>query len=206
MILRKPKFWNKRKNFISIILFPLTLIILILNFFREKFITSKEFDIPVICIGNIYVGGTGKTPTSIFIGNELKKFNRRPVILRKFYKAHADEHSLINNYYKDLILCEDRTKGIKDSQANNYDSVILDDGFQDYSIKKDLNIICFNQNQLIGNGMTMPSGPLRESLKSLKKAHIILINGKKDIKFEEEILEINKKIEFLFKLFTNKFI
>ena len=71
MILRKPKFW-KKKNFISIILFPLTLIILILNFFREKFITSKEFDIPVICIGNIYVGGTGKTPTSIFIGNELK--------------------------------------------------------------------------------------------------------------------------------------
>ena len=76
----------------------------------------------------------------------------------------------------------------------NYDAVILDDGFQDYSIKKDLNIICFNQNKLIGNGQVLPSGPLRENLNSLIEANIVLINGKKDNNFENKILEINKNI------------
>jgi tetraacyldisaccharide 4'-kinase len=80
----------------------------------------------------------------------------------------------------------------------NYDSVILDDGFQDYSIKKDLNIICFNQNQLIGNGQVLPSGPLRENLNSLIEANIVLINGKKDNNFENKILEINKNIEIFY--------
>ena len=55
--------------------------------------------------------------------------------------------------------------------------VILDDGFQDYKIKKDLNIICFNSNQLIGNGLVLPAGPLRESLSALRDANIVMING-----------------------------
>ena len=80
----------------------------------------------------------------------------------------------------------------------NFDSVILDDGFQDYTIKKNLSIICFNQNQMIGNGMVLPSGPLRESIYSLKRANIILINGEKNIKFENKILEINKDLEFFY--------
>ena len=60
-----------------------------------------------------------------------------------------------------------------------FDTVILDDGFQDWNIKKDLNIICFNNNQQIGNGQLLPAGPLRESLNSLKMANIIMINGEK---------------------------
>ena len=66
---------------------------------------------------------------------------------------------------------------------------MLDDGLQDYKLKKDLSIVCFNQNQLIGNGLIIPSGPLRENLNALKKIDIVLINGKKDIKFEEKNTE-----------------
>ena len=58
--------------------------------------------------------------------------------------------------------------------------------------------MCFNQQQLIGNGLVLPSGPLRESLKSLRKAHIILINGQKDINFEKKVLAINNKLEILY--------
>ena len=76
--------------------------------------------------------------------------------------------------------------------------VILDDGFQDRKIKKNLNIICFNQKQLIGNGFILPSGPLREGLKSLNKANIILINGKKDKNFEDKVLSINKDLEIFY--------
>ena len=74
----------------------------------------------------------------------------------------------------------------------------MDDGFQDCRIKKDLNIICFNQRQLIGNGMIIPAGPLRESLESLNLAEIVLINGKKDEYFEEKILSINNKIKIFY--------
>ena len=197
MILNKPKYWDKKIGIISILLFPITIIVLITNFFKKKLTIAKKFNIPIICIGNIYVGGTGKTPTSIFLGNELKKLGRNPAILRKFYDAHTDEYNLIKKYFNNLILNKSRLEGIK-SKMHNFDSIILDDGFQDYTIKKNLNIICFNQNQMIGNGMVLPSGPLRESIYSLKRANIILINGEKNIKFEDKIFEINKNLEFFY--------
>ncbi len=197
MILNKPKFWDKKIGIISILLLPITIIVLINNFLKKKVTFAKKFNIPIICVGNIYVGGTGKTPTSIFLGNELKKLGRNPAILRKFYEAHVDEYNLIKKYFSNLILNKNRIEGIK-SKMHNFDSIILDDGFQDYTIKKNLSIICFNQNQMLGNGMVLPSGPLRESLDSLKRANIILINGEKNIKFEDKIFEINKDIEFFY--------
>ena len=197
MILKKPKYWDKKIGIISILLFPITIIVLITNFLKKKLTIAKKFNIPIICIGNIYVGGTGKTPTSIFLGNELKKLGRNPAILRKFYDTHADEYNLIKKYFNSLILNKSRLEGIK-SKMHIFDSIILDDGFQDYTIKKNLNIICFNQNQMVGNGMVLPSGPLRESIYSLKRANIILINGEKNIKFENKILEINKNLEFFY--------
>ena len=197
MILNKPKYWDKKIGIISILLFPLTIIVLITNFFKKKLTIAKKFNIPIICIGNIYVGGTGKTPTSILLGNELKKLGRNPAILRKFYDAHTDEYNLIKKYFNNLILNKSRLEGIK-SKMHNFDSIILDDGFQDYTIKKNLNIICFNQNQMIGNGMVLPSGPLRESIYSLKRANIILINGERNIKFEDRIFKINKNLEFFY--------
>ena len=79
-----------------------------------------------------------------------------------------------------------------------YDVAILDDGFQDYKIKKDLNIVCFNSNQLIGNGFVIPSGPLRDNLSVLKDAHLILINGEKNPIFEEKILKIKKNLKIFY--------
>ena len=66
---------------------------------------------------------------------------------------------------------------------------------QDYSIKKDLSIVCFNSNQKSGNGLVLPSGPLREQLSSLKDTEIVIINGNIDKSFEEKLLKINKRLE-----------
>jgi len=198
MNLSKPDFWDKEKSFISILFIPFSLIVLFFIFLRKKFTKQLVFKIPIICIGNIYIGGTGKTPTSIFLANELVKIHKNPVILRKYYKEHRDEHGLIQTNFKNLILSENRIKGLREAERKNYDSVILDDGFQDYHFKKDLSIICFNQNQLVGNGFVLPAGPLRESLNSLNNADIVLINGKKDNKFEEKILNINKNLKIFY--------
>ena len=157
-----------------------------------------QFNIPVICIGNIYLGGTGKTPASIYIAQELSALGKKPVILRKFYKSHKDEHNLIKENFKNLIINRNRENGIIEAQKMNYDSVILDDGFQDFTVEKDLSILCFNQDQLIGNGLVLPSGPLRDSLSSLKNAEVILINGKKDFAFEKKILNINRSLKIFY--------
>ena len=79
---------------------PLSFISLLFIFLKKKLSKKVKFKIPIICIGNIYIGGTGKTPTSIFLANELNKLGRKSVILRKFYKSHKDEHDLIKKILK----------------------------------------------------------------------------------------------------------
>ena len=198
MKLNKPKFWDNKKSFISILLFPLSLVVLLFIYLKKKITKTVKFNTPIICVGNIYLGGTGKTPTSIFLANELLRLGRKPVILRKYYKDHSDEYDLIKNQFNSLILCHNRINGIKEAEETNFNCIILDDGFQDYKINKDLNIVCFNENQLVGNGLVMPSGPLRESLNALSRADIILINGEKNIYFENKILELNKDLEIFY--------
>ena len=197
MKLYKPKFWNK-KNFLSILLFPISLIVQLFAFIKQKSVKSLNFNIPIICLGNIYLGGTGKTPLSIYLANELKKRGKNPVIIRKYYKSHKDEHSLIKKKIGFLILNTNRANAIKEAERKGFDSVILDDGFQDHKIKKDLNVICFNSFQLDGNGLVLPAGPLRESFDSLKRAHIVMINGEKNNSFEERIYKINKNIKIFY--------
>ena len=74
------------------------------------------------------------------------------------------------------------------AQEQGYDTVILDDGFQDYKIEKNLSILCFNSKQLLGNELVLPAGPLRENLSSVKNAQIVMINGKSTLSFEKNFL------------------
>ena len=198
MKLFKPKFWKSNKNFFTLLLIPLSLITWIYIILKKTFIQKVKFNIPVICVGNIFIGGTGKTPLSIHIAKKLSENGKNPAIVRKYYKSHIDEHKMILSYYNKLILNLNRSKGIYEALEKGYDAVILDDGFQDYKIKKNLSIICFNSNQLIGNGYLFPSGPLRESLGSLRNANILIINGEKSLDFEQKILKIQKDLKIYY--------
>ena len=189
MRINKPKFWDQKISLFSLILMPFTILVKLIIVFKKKLIKSEKFNIPVICIGNIYLGGTGKTPTAILIANELVKIGKKPSIVRKYYADQEDEYNLIRKHFKSLFINLKRSKAIFDAEKNSNDSVILDDGFQDYKIKKDLNIICFNHNQLIGNGMVIPAGPLREGLGALEDAQVVIINGKQSLEFEQKILK-----------------
>ncbi len=196
MKLYNPKFW-KYKNIISFSLLPLSLITQLFVLFKIRFTKVSNFKIPIICVGNIYIGGTGKTPLSILIGKELSKLGKNPVIIRKYYKMHNDEYSLIKENFGNLIMNSKRVLAIKEAENKNFDTVILDDGLQDYKINKDLSIICFNSN-LDGNGFILPAGPLRESLVAVKNAQFLIINGKKNLEFEKKILDINKTIKIYY--------
>ena len=194
----KPNFWNKKTNIFTVILIPFSAIYFLLITIKKKITKVRSFKIPIICVGNIYTGGTGKTPISIHIAKELLQKGMKPVILRKFYKNHNDEYKLIKNKFKNLLLDKNRLNALNKLEVSDHDVVVLDDGLQDYRIKKDLKIVCFNQNQLIGNGFILPSGPLREGLGALKDVDMVLINGDKDEKFTKKILDINNNLRIFY--------
>ena len=148
----KPLFW-KKSNLFSKLLFPLSLLYKFFLFLKRSRTIEEKFDIPIICVGNIYLGGTGKTPLALKIYNELLKKNLKPGIIKKFYKEHLDEQNLIRSKNVKLFLNKSRKNSIIEAINKNINVVIMDDGFQDFSIRKNLNIICFNSEQLVGNGL-----------------------------------------------------
>ena len=111
MIIKKPNFWNTI-NLISLFLLPLSLLTLVIYYIKKKFITGYKFNIPIICVGNIYIGGIGKTPLSIFIYNLLKKKKFKPAIVRKYYKSHLDEIDLIKDKSNKVYLSKKRVLSI----------------------------------------------------------------------------------------------
>ena len=198
MNLFKPKFWDKNKiSFFSVLLLPIAFLIKFLVFFKSLLTKRYKSSIPIICVGNIYLGGTGKTPLCIEIFSILKDLNLNPAFIRKQYAHFQDETDLqksIGPVYEN----KQRIKAILEAKKNNINVAILDDGFQDFSIDKNLSIICFNEKQWIGNGLTIPSGPLRSNLSALKKADCIMINGKKNKNIENKIYGENEKIKIFY--------
>jgi len=194
----KPKFWDKNQiSFFSVLLFPITLLIKFLVFFKTPLAKKYESSIPIICVGNIYLGGTGKTPLCIEIFSILKNLNMNPAFVRKKYESFQDEADLMKQVGP-VYQNKKRIKAIQEATQNSVNVAILDDGFQDLSIKKNLSIICFNEKQWIGNGLTIPSGPLRESLSALKKVDCVIINGKKNKDIENKIFSKNEKIKIFY--------
>ena len=193
--LKKPKFWDlKKPNIIAYLLLPIAFLIQLRNVFKSK-LRKKKLKIKTICVGNIYIGGTGKTSLSIKINEILRKKNVRSCFIKKFYKNQIDEHRLLESHGK-LFLSRKRIHAINQAASDNYEVAILDDGLQDFSLDCDLEIVCFNSHNWIGNGFTIPAGPLRENLNNLKKYQNIAINGNEENldTIIKNILEMNPEI------------
>jgi len=194
----KPNFWDKNQiSFVSVFLLPISLLIKVLASFKRLITKSNHFSIPIICVGNIYLGGTGKTPLCIEIFSILKNLQMNPAFIRKKYDLFQDEVNL-QKKIGPIFQNEKRMNAINEAQQNKVDIAILDDGFQDFSIRKNLSIICFNEKQWIGNGLTIPAGPLRENISALKRADCVFINGEKNIYIENKIFKENKKIKIFY--------
>ena len=198
MKISKPKFWDKRSlSLLSLIFLPFAYLYKLIFWIKTFLIKPKNFSVPIICVGNIYIGGTGKTPISMKIYEILKGLRMNPVIIKKNYRDQKDEILLIKKYSQ-ILVGKRRSQVISSAIKKNFDSIILDDGFQDTEIKKNINIVCFNSKQKIGNGLTIPAGPLREGLNSLVNCDLILFNGKKDLEFEAKLNKFNAKLRFVY--------
>jgi len=195
MKLKKPKFWDHKKpSFFSYLLLPFSIILGLITKIKSKpkFSNSK---IKTICVGNIYIGGTGKTSLAIKIKEILDKNNIKACFIKKFYPNQTDEQKLLS---KNGVLFSNlkRITALNEAIAEGFEVAIFDDGLQDSSIKYDLEIVCFNNLNWIGNGLTLPSGPLRENINNLKSYENVFLNGNEEslIAIKEQIKKINPNI------------
>ena len=194
MKFKKPKFWDlKKPNIYSYILLPISFLIQVFVYFKKK-TKINDFKIKTICVGNIYVGGTGKTSLCIKINEILKKKNIRSCFIKKFYKDQLDEQKILIKRGQ-VFSSKIRIDSIKQAEHENYEVAIIDDGLQDSSINYDKSIVCFNNINWIGNGMVIPSGPLREKLFCIRNYDCIFLNGNLENleTIKKEIVKIHSK-------------
>ncbi len=204
-----PEFWYKKNSFISWLLWPLSIIYSILSKIKYQIQTPKKFRIPVICIGNATVGGSGKTPTAIALAKLLQKhkykvafacrnYNAKIKTPTKVEKKHSspdiiDEAMLLSGIAPTYV-AQNRLDAIKLAAENNHDIIIIDDGLQNNSFYKNLSILIIDESLNLQNQHIFPAGPFRESIKDcLKKSDVIFyINFKKQT-LKENIFDIQSK-------------
>ena len=196
----KPKFWDlKKPNLLSYLLLPFTIPVRINNILLDLKSKKKDQRIKTICVGNIYVGGTGKTPTTIKLYQLLNQQGYEVVTANKNYKKHLDEKIILEKK-TETISSKDRKEIIDKAISMKKKILIFDDGLQDKKISYDIEFVCFDQKNWLGNGLLLPSGPLREKIKSLKKYSCVFLkkNGEDMSNKIQLIKNINPNIKIFY--------
>ena len=176
MKLKKPKFWDAPSpNFLALLLLPLSFLFKLINFFKIKNKIEKN-NIFTICIGNIYLGGTGKTSLALAIKKILEDEGKKVCFIKKDHKDQTDEKKLLSQNGKTFVR-EKRLLALEDAISENFEIAIFDDGLQDSTISYDLSLVCFNKMNWVGNGLMIPAGPLREDFKSIRNYENFFLNG-----------------------------
>jgi tetraacyldisaccharide 4'-kinase len=169
--------WFIRKNFIAYLLLPVSLFYFLVSqiVFNIRKINSYRSKIPVICIGGALAGGVGKTP----IVREITRKLPNSVVIMRGYKG-GDEAKMLRASGIDVIVGSDRKECVHAAESAGYKYIIMDDGFQNPTIKKDISILVFDSAIGIGNGFMLPAGPLRDpvGLAKMRADAILYINPK----------------------------
>lgn len=193
-MIKAPAFWNN-KGPVSAALVPLSWIWRAAGSIRDICAKSQRADMPVICVGNLSVGGTGKTPIVALLADALQAAGHTPAILSRGYGGSVagplwvdptqhdagvcGDEPLMLAETRDVLIARDRIAGARAiAQRGIHDVIIMDDGLQNPFIEKDMKIGVFDGAIGIGNGRVVPAGPLRVSFRDgLKELDMAIING-----------------------------
>ncbi|MEP3344937.1 MAG: tetraacyldisaccharide 4'-kinase [Litoreibacter sp.] len=194
--MQPPKFWHRPPGLWSTLLSPLGAIYAAGTAQRLAKAKSIQLEIPVICVGNINAGGTGKTPTVVAIVQRLLALGHRPHIVSRGYggsiksatrvdeRAHnsddVGDEPLLLAAFAPTWVSPDRTIGAQLAASQGADVIVLDDGFQNPGLHKDLSLVVVDAARGFGNGKVLPAGPLREPVSvGMKRADFVLSIGPK---------------------------
>ena len=193
--------WYEKASWL-IILWPISILFRLLALCRRSLQQTSSrpshINVPIIVVGNISVGGTGKTPVVITLANNLKSLGINPGIISRGYGGSAAAYPLVVNQDCDVSACGDEALLIQDKTncpvvvdpdrtaaidllvqkfGEEIDLVISDDGLQHYKLYRDLEIAIVDGDRLFGNGLCLPAGPLREPVSRLLEVDHIIVNG-----------------------------
>jgi tetraacyldisaccharide 4'-kinase len=211
--------------FLNLVLFPLTLcsylfkavVVLRELFYRKGIFKSRHLPCRVISIGNITVGGTGKTPATYLLARYLKNAGFKVAVLSRGYRTKGSIEPLIISDGKNVVASPEAAGdeafmlakklsgvpvlagknrfllGQRAIQQFSSQIVILDDGFQHYPLQRDLDIVLINARNPFGNGFLLPRGILREPLSSLSRSHLVLLTKIEETTAVEKLAEVIKR-------------
>jgi tetraacyldisaccharide 4'-kinase len=190
-----------RSNLLCWLLWPLSQVYKFIVFvkaflYKHNFFNIEYFDVPVIVVGNITVGGTGKTPFCIALCDYLQQQGLSPGLVSRGYGGRAKSWPQVVSADSDplmvgdepillvertgcpMVVGPDRAAAVK-RLLNEFgcDIVISDDGLQHYGMGRDIEIVIIDHSRGLGNGLCLPAGPLRESDSRLKKVDFVIKNG-----------------------------
>ena len=192
----KAPFWwyGSGTSLTAFLLEPLALVWELTTQLRWAVANPYRSSLPVICVGNLTVGGAGKTPTAITIAERLQSKGESPVFLSRGYgggirgphlvDVHRDsavdvgDEALLLARTAPVIVSADRAKGACLAEAQRASVIVMDDGFQNPQLEKDFSILVVDRATGTGNGLIVPAGPMRASLRfQLSKAQAMILIG-----------------------------
>ncbi len=216
-MIKSPYFW-KKNNILSILLLPMSLVYFcILKLYQ---LSSREtlIDIPIICVGNLVVGGSGKTPIVIKIRKLLNNYNKIFVLTRGYkgsekgpliVSRHSNfqevgDESLIHAKYGSTCVSKNKRLGAFLCKKENADLIIMDDGLQSKDLVKKIKILVIDSNYGFGNNLLLPAGPLRDTINhTISECDFIIVFGDPKENRFKKITE-KKKLFFAKKIITIK--
>ena len=177
--MREPAFWSRPTSWMSLALTPLGALY---GWVAAQRMQTRGFDagVPVICVGNYHVGGAGKTPTVLALAALLRGFGETPVVLSRGYggklqgpirvdpvhhvAGDVGDEPLMMASQVPVVVARDRIDGVARARSLGASVILMDDGFQNPAIAKDLSLIVIDAQKGLGNGRVLPAGPLRAPL------------------------------------------
>ncbi|MBI3701890.1 MAG: tetraacyldisaccharide 4'-kinase [Afipia sp.] len=191
--MREPGFWYRPPSLTSHLLSPLGTIYGALTSQRMSHV-GRSVGIPVICIGNYHLGGAGKTPLALKLADLLEFSGEVPFVVSRGYggqlkgplrvdsnvhtAAEVGDEPLMMAAHVPVIVSRDRVAGTELAKSQGARIVLLDDGFQNPSLQKDLSLIVVDAKRGVGNGCVFPAGPLRAPLSpQIAKSDALIVIG-----------------------------
>jgi len=203
-MIKTPKFWydnNTSSTIIALALYPLSIIWIIISLIKKNFNNPYKSKLKVICVGNLNIGGTGKTPFTIYTYKILKKLGYKPIFLTRGYKGlekgpikvrpdhnfnDVGDEALLLSKVGPTVVSANRSLGAKfiEGLKNNYNVILMDN-----TLEQDIKLLLVDKKLKFGNEFCFPSGPLREPKKQgLENINAIILTGndKKFINYNDK--------------------